>query len=97
MLFWAIADKFKVDHYYDFESKQSEEYLEHTRLLPTEEMAKTFIQEHLTDSEGTESGYQEVEIHLEEIVIKDGELSESAVVYEVPKEWEKALQRRDES
>lgn len=64
MKFWAIAYNYDEDYFYNFKTNEETD-LEEACLLPTEDMAKEFMEDHLSTS------YTPVEIELEKLS-KDG-------------------------
>lgn len=70
MEFWVLGYRKKEGNFYDFKLKENEVYLKESCLLPTEEMANEFLDNHLSDdyvvlkvtitsyaSEGSKMGY----------------------------------------
>ncbi|PJN91007.1 hypothetical protein [Bacillus sp. mrc49] len=47
MKFWAIACQFEKESFFDFDSYGIVDGLKHTCLLPTKELAETFIEDEL--------------------------------------------------
>lgn len=64
MKFWAIAYNYDSDYFYNFKTEEESD-LEESCLLPTEEIAKEFIEDYLSVS------YTPVKINLETLS-KDG-------------------------
>jgi hypothetical protein len=61
MKFWAIAYQFQEDIFWDFALQDESMELKETCFLPTEEMAKNYIDEHLSDD------YVPVKIEIERV------------------------------
>lgn len=100
MKFWVIADKRGLDLYYDFETKQTEEWLDTTRLLPAEGIAEEYIKNHLTyKNEKTlelHTDYKAIEIEFRDVVFKDNELVEATVIGAEIDEWKEELEEEEQ-